>query len=130
MGIIPVKSIIEKRVGFVLMILAIALLTLSGCREPYPLRGTVEVDGELIERGSIVFHPDTSAGNSGPSATTRIFQGQFIIPAGQKVPSGQTLATITDESQAGRKLEAEFVFPASPTENFLIIARDARKSSD
>ena len=124
MGIIRMASIAEKRVVFVLMILGIALSISTGCREPYPLRGTVQVDGEIVKGGSIVFQPDTEAGSSGPSATTRIFDGTFIVPAGQKVPSGPTVATITDESQPGRKLEAKFVFPAKPTEGFLIIAND------
>ena len=117
-------SITGKRVVFVLMILGIALSTSPGCREAYPLRGTVEVDGKTIQSGTIVFQPDTDAGSSGPSATTRIFGGNFIVPAGQKVPTGATIATITDESQPGRRLEAKFVFPAKPTEGFLIIAKD------
>lgn len=124
-----VASIIGKPFVFVLMILAITLLTTFGCREPYPLSGTVEVDGKVVERGSIVFQPDTEAGNSGPSATTRIFQGKFMIPAGQKVPAGPTIATITDDSQSGRKLTFQFQFPATPTENFLIVAQDARDES-
>jgi hypothetical protein len=124
-----VASIIGKPFVFVLMILAITLLTTFGCSEPYPLSGMVEVDGKPIERGSIVFQADTEREGSGPSATTRISQGKFLIPAGQKVPVGPTIATITDDSQAGRKLTAEFYFPPTPTEDFLIVAHDARDES-
>ena len=117
-------SISGKRIVFVLMILGIALSTLGGCREPYPLRGRVEFDGTTVKSGSIIFQPDTASGGSGPSATTRIFDGNFIVPAGQKVPNGPTIAVITDGAQPGRKLEAKFAFPAQPTEGFLIIAKD------
>ncbi|MEE2826729.1 MAG: hypothetical protein VYE64_08895 [Planctomycetota bacterium] len=117
-------SISGKRIVFVLMIFGIALSTLGGCREPYPLRGSVEIDGTIVKSGSIIFQPDTASGGSGPSATTRIFDGNFIVPAGQKVPNGPTIAVITDGAQPGRKLEAKFAFPAKPTEGFLIIAKD------
>ncbi|MCH2178827.1 MAG: hypothetical protein MK106_08490 [Mariniblastus sp.] len=123
------KSFRKKPFFVVALILAVTMMTTVGCGEPYPLRGTVTLDGEPIQRGTIVFRPNADSGNAGPSATTRIIQGEFIVPAGQKFSAGPTLATITDESQPGRDLNASFDFPSEPTTEFLIEAQDANENS-
>lgn len=123
------KSFLKTPFLVIALILAVTMLTTAGCGETYPLRGTVTLEGEPIQRGTITFQPNAESGNTGPSATTRIIQGEFIVPAGQKFSAGPTLATITDESQPGRNLKASFDFPSEPTEEFSIQAEDAREDS-
>lgn len=113
--------------GFATTLLPVlmALAALVGCRDEYPLSGRVTVDGKVIRNGTIMFRPDEEAGNSGPASTTRIVDGQFLLPAGQKYTSGPTIAEITDKDRPGVKLIARFNFPDTPTDDFEIQAQPA-----
>ncbi len=113
--------------GFVTSWLALLMATgmIAGCRDEYPLSGRVMVNGEVIQNGTIMFRPDEEAGNSGPSATTRIVDGRFLLPAGQKFTRGPTIAEITDKDRPGVKLIARFNFPDTPTDDFEIQAQPA-----
>ena len=101
-----------------------------GCGQSYPLEGEVMFDGQPIKNGTIIFRPDETQGNSGPSATTRIVNGRFLVPAGQAVSPGPTVADITDTDRPNLRLVAHFDFPASPTEGFVIEAEQATESSE
>lgn len=117
-----------------LRIVAVALLvgmaSLTGCRDPYPLEGEVVFEGEVINNGTLLMRPDEDQGNSGPSATTRIVNGRFLVPAGQSVSPGPTVAEITDADRPNLRLIAHFDFPDSPTEGFVIEAELASESAD
>ena len=107
-----------------LFVVTATLCLLSfGCGPSYPLSGKVTFDGQPVQKGSILFRPDEQAGNEGPSCTTKIHGGQFIIPAGSQVAPGPTIAEITDEANPDTKLVARFDFPSSPTVDFEIVAQ-------
>ncbi len=63
------------------LLLAACLISAAGCGSDgpprYDLSGTVTFDGKPIPAGTIVFQPDTSAGNSGPQGTAEIRDGKF-----------------------------------------------------
>jgi hypothetical protein len=76
-----------RRVGTAL-VLAFGVLFAVGCGDSgprrYDLSGTVTFDGKPIPAGSIVFQPDTTAGNSGPQGTAEIRDGKYDTAQGGK----------------------------------------------
>ena len=82
-----------------------------GCRPENPLgrlaiSGTVRLEGERLDQGSIEFAPT----EEGPNVTSggRIENGRFRIPAHQGLPPGTYLVRISSAEAVGEPIEPEF----------------------
>ncbi len=62
-------------------LLVVGLLASLGCGEKAPeghtVSGTVSYKGNPVSRGTIMFAPDASAGNSGPAVMFQIVDGKY-----------------------------------------------------
>ncbi|PQO32396.1 hypothetical protein DTL21_19445 [Bremerella cremea] len=62
-------------------LLVACLLATTGCGEKapegYSVSGTVSHKGSPVSRGTIMFAPDASAGNSGPAMMYQIVDGKY-----------------------------------------------------
>jgi len=83
---------------------AVALLLLAGCPDSGPpkasVSGTVRLDGQLIETGSINFFP--VADNTGPSAGARIENGKYHIAKNKGVVVGKNRVELRGNRKTGR----------------------------
>jgi hypothetical protein len=79
----------------------------------YGVSGTVTCGGQPVPAGEIAFEPDTSLGNSGPGAVTRIEAGRFRTDPGQGVVGGAMIVRIIgfDGVAHGESLEGRPLFP-------------------
>ena len=78
-----------------LVIVGLAFLT--GCNnepERFDLSGTVTYKGTPVPAGNIIFSPDDSKGNRGPSTSATILNGKYSTPSGQGVFGGPYVARI------------------------------------
>lgn len=70
----------------------LALVLLIGCADDGPPRyhvsGTVTYQGAPVPHGSIVFQPDSTQGNSGPSGSATIEDGAFDTRVNGEPPIG------------------------------------------
>jgi hypothetical protein len=78
----------------------------------YGVSGTVTCGGQPVPAGEIAFEPDTSQGNSGPGAVTRIEAGRFRTESGQGVVGGAMIVRIIgfDGVAHGESLEGRPLF--------------------
>jgi hypothetical protein len=79
----------------------------AGCSNTYEVTGTVRLDGQPIEKGSITFVP---ADGKGVTAGSEIKDGKYTV---SKVSTGTRLVQIRYPKVAGKK--TLYDTPASPT---------------
>ena len=108
-----------------------ALLLLVGCgggelKDRGEVRGTVHLDGQPIEKGSIVFLP--TGGNTGPVAGATILDGAYHIPASKGPPVGANRVEISAERKTGRKVPARP--PLAGEEDEIVEAVPARYNDE
>lgn len=60
----------------------------------YAVSGVVTFNGKPVPAGEIVFEPDGSKGNQGPSATTLIRQGKYAFNSRDGVVGGPSIVRI------------------------------------
>ena len=87
----------------------LSMLLLVGCSGGGPddrgeVRGTVSLDGQPIEKGSIVFEP--TDGNSGPMSGATIQNGAYHVPAKKGPAVGANRIEIRATKKTGRKVPA------------------------
>jgi hypothetical protein len=83
--------------------LAAALLLLTGCSgDKAEISGTVRLDGQLIEEGSINFIPVN--GTTGPGAGAVITKGKYHIPQSKGVTVGKNRVELRAFKTTGRKV--------------------------
>ena len=75
-------------------------LSIAGCSgddgpRRYDLSGTVTFDGKPIPMGSIIFQPDSSAGNSGPQGAAEIRNGKYDTSDRKGIIGGPHIVRIT-----------------------------------
>jgi len=80
--------------------MGVCLLSIVGCGgddgpRRYNLSGTVTFDGKPIPAGSIIFQPDSSAGNSGPQGAAEIRDGRYDTADGKRLVGGPHIVRIT-----------------------------------
>ena len=94
-----------RRWYLVMAVGAVGLLAGCGGSGPtrYHVSGTVTFNGQPVPAGSIVFEPDTTAGNTGPQGRADISDGKFDTQAGGRgTVGGAHLARISGhEKRAG-----------------------------
>src|SRR5262245_13602942 len=85
--------------------LTAVLLGLLGCGDPQKaeVSGTVQLDGQPIEEGSIQFIP--VEGTTGPSAGGTITNGQYHIPRDKGVTVGKNRVELRAFKKTGRKVQ-------------------------
>jgi hypothetical protein len=88
-----------------LILAAISLAALLGCGETkrMPIEGTVSLDGQPLEKGSITFRP--LPGTTGPTAGAAIVNGKFVIMSSGGPFAGKFVVEISDVRATGRKVE-------------------------
>ena len=96
---------------WLLAVCALAVIAASGCQDEGPPRyhvsGTVTLKGEPVPIGSIIFQPDPTAGNSGPSGNATIQDGKFDTrEAGVPTTGGSQIVTI--EAFDGKVVNPEY----------------------
>src|SRR5690606_9725054 len=62
--------------------------------ERYTVSGTVTRGRQPLPAGSIIFEPDASAQNSGPTGSASIVEGKFETPEGQGTIGGPHIVRI------------------------------------
>lgn len=85
-----------------------AMLVSLGCGgdsgpERFDVSGKVTLDGGPLSSGQIVFEPDATAGNSGPSGYADIVDGEYDTANAKGTVGGAQIVRITGES-AGANL--------------------------
>ena len=83
-----------------ILLASVGFLAVAGCGSDdgpkrYDLSGTVTFAGKPIPAGSIVFQPDSSAGNSGPQGVAEIRDGQYDTADGKGLIGGPHIVRIT-----------------------------------
>lgn len=92
----------------------LVLTLMSGCGGPdgparYPVSGTVTVNGEPLEDGSIQFIP--SDNSDSPSIGATITGGTYSIPAKKGALAGEYTVQIKGMKKTGRQIEAGSPLP-------------------
>jgi hypothetical protein len=83
--------------------LAATLLLLAGCSgDKAEISGTVRLDGQLIEEGSINFIP--IEGTTGPGAGAVIAKGRYHIPQSKGATVGKNRVELRAFKMTGRKV--------------------------
>ncbi len=81
----PCHSLIGRRVFLVVVCFCVFLI---GCRNEEPdctaVHGSITFQGKPVPAGTIVFEPDASRGNQGPSGFANITDGQYDTRDGGK----------------------------------------------
>lgn len=86
-----------------LLICTLALSALLGCGNGrIPIAGSVTLDGQPLEHGSIEFQPEP--GTPGPTAGGEIVNGKFAIPAAGGPLAGKFTIRIKSTGLTGRKI--------------------------
>ncbi len=77
-------------------------LMISGCQggkadgpKRFNLEGTVTLNGETVQAGSIIFEPDAGKGNNGPGSAVDIVKGRYKTAKDQGVVGGPYVLRIT-----------------------------------
>ncbi|QDU38610.1 hypothetical protein Mal4_29390 [Maioricimonas rarisocia] len=88
------------------VILSLILLLASGCGDSNPLgrqpvSGTITLNGQPLERGTIEFSPKESGTASGAS----IQDGAYAIPADKGLPPGEYLVRISAADEEAEPME-------------------------
>jgi hypothetical protein len=97
--------------------LALGLLAALGCSgsgSKAEVSGTVKLDGQLIEEGSIQFIP--VEGTTGPSTGAAIKDGQYHIPRAQGAAIGKNRVELRSFKMSGRKIQDPTAPPGTLTE--------------
>jgi hypothetical protein len=96
--------------------LAAALVLLVGCsaNDKAEVSGTVRLDGELVEEGSINFIP--VQGTTGPGAGAVIQNGKYHIPASRGVTVGKNRVELRAFKRTGKKVQDAAGRPGDLTE--------------
>ncbi|WP_437221794.1 hypothetical protein SH661x_002481 [Planctomicrobium sp. SH661] len=84
------------------IVLLLAVLSMTGCGagnqegpKRFVIRGDVNFNGVPVPKGSVLFAPDDSKGNSGPGTLVRIEEGRFTMTRPQGVIGGPHVLTIS-----------------------------------
>jgi hypothetical protein len=88
-----------------LMLAAMSLAVLLGCSQAkrMAIEGTVTLDGQPLEKGSIAFRP--LPGTTGPTAGAAIVRGKFVISPSGGPFAGSFVVEISNVRPTGRKVE-------------------------
>jgi hypothetical protein len=89
-----------------LLLAAISLAALLGCSQTkrMPIEGTVSLDGQPLEKGSIAFRP--LPGTTGPTAGATIANGKFaIVPSGGPF-AGNFVVEVSNVRPTGQKVHS------------------------
>src|SRR5262245_62012346 len=103
--------------GTALCCLTLGLLAAPGCSgssSTAEVSGTVKLDGQLIEEGSIQFIPVD--GTTGPSAGAAIRNGQYHIPRAQGAAIGKNRVELRSFKMSGKKIQEPTAPPGTLTE--------------
>ena len=86
------------------LLCAVGVPTLWGCGHDgrVPLQGTVTLDGQTLNQGTIQFRP--LAGTNGPTAGAQVVAGKFLVPAQGAPFAGKFRVEITSSKLTGRKI--------------------------
>lgn len=109
----------------------LSVLLLAGCAGGGPddrgeVRGTVRLDGQPVEKGSIVFQP--TGGNSGPTSGATIQDGTYHVPAKKGPAVGANRIEIRAQRKTGRKVPARP--PMTGEEDEIVEAIPARYNEE
>ncbi len=89
---------------FLFCVLSVCCLILAGCdsSDRSSVQGTVTLDGQPLEKGSINFMP--LPGTKSPTAGAQIVDGKFSIPAKGGTFTGKFRVEITASRPSGKKI--------------------------
>jgi len=87
------------------------------------LSGTVTLDGQPVQNGSVVFTPDISKDNDGPSARGTISDGTFTMDPGSHVTAGANIADVIDSQYPNNSFPVEVMIPDDGSEDLKIDAK-------
>lgn len=117
------------------------VMLLSGCGsadsgpERFDISGTVSFKGKPVHRGTIVFSPDQSKGNSGPQGAAEISEGKYDTSVkGKGLVGGDHIITIigfdkVDENAKPEVSSDGMVKPQPPLFPTYTIKKDLPQSS-
>jgi hypothetical protein len=94
-------KLMQKTIPLVLL----SLSMISGCGGPQnraEVRGTVRVNGQPLDHGSITFRP--ADGNDGPTAGAGIVDGQYRVDRAKGVAVGKNQVVIQCTVKTGRQI--------------------------
>jgi len=93
---------VRHRVALLCSVLAAVVV--SGCGSGAGVSGTVNIDGQPVADGGIVFFP---AGSKDPAATGRIIGGKYEVARNPKLVAGTYKVQINWLKATGKKLKNE-----------------------
>ena len=115
-----ITNIHAKLIAKLIIVVGACLLLTVGCGQPgnrLGLNGTVTLDGEPLEVGSIAFLPGSDT--KGPTAGGRISEGQFSVAADKGIFEGEFRVAITASRKTGRQEKDPFGNPFDVREQYL-----------
>lgn len=81
------------------------LVVIAGCAaEPTVVKGTVKLDGQLVEAGRIEFH---NLDGSGGLANASIIAGMYELPGNRKLSPGEYQVRLFANVRTGKKIRFE-----------------------
>jgi hypothetical protein len=105
---------------FLVAMVGLYVLSLSGCGgdgvQRVPVKGTVTLDGKPVQKGTVIFHPDDTKGNTLATDAQGIIDGEghFEVYVGAKagIPTGwYNVAVVSAEDADPKTYKQVFLVP-------------------
>jgi len=99
------QAVLARREAPLLLavVLVAPMVGCSGGDGRLAVKGTVTLDGQPLERGSINFRP--APGNQAPSSGGTVRNGEFALPAAHGLKPGDYLVTIQAFRKTGKMVD-------------------------
>jgi uncharacterized cupredoxin-like copper-binding protein len=121
-----------SRVGLAASAMLCAVVLLSGCGSGGPTaEGTVTLDGQPVDGGTIVFVPSGNEGAEGkrPPASGEIKAGKYVVDSTHNLKTGQYRVEITWNKKTGKQIVNASDPPNKIDETRQVIPRKYNKES-